>query len=383
MNILLNVRWPIGGIRTYLRYVYRLFPPDRYRFTLLAPSERELDVLKDDLGEQLNSIVVSTPTIGSISVQITKLLRSNRYDLVHSHGLSAGMLAALPMMATKVPHIVTLHDVFLRKLFNGAQGYLKRHAVNRGLQLPEVLHLLGSDQKENLAEFFPNVAQRFDKIEIIRSGIEIERFSAKHDHFESLAFRTENNIPNTASLLGYFGRFMAQKGFGTLVDAIEILLKEKDESEVPIIAAFGSGGFLEREKRMLRSRRLGGQFRFLPFMANIADALPHLDGVVMPSRWEAVGLVAMEVLVAGVPLLASNCIGLREVVAETPAFSYQSDNARDLADVLNQWCANPRKVEFKEFAPQAAKRFDVQKTATGLQELYARIITGSQSDTRV
>lgn len=39
----------------------------------------------------------------------------------------------------------------------------------------------------------------------------------------------------------------------------------------------------------------------------------------MPSRWVAFGLLAVEALCAGTPLIASDCIGLREVVEDTPA----------------------------------------------------------------
>ena len=376
MKILLNVRWPVGGIRTYLRYVYRRFPADEYSFTLLAPFHNELEILKNDLGRRLKEVVVSTPTVGYMSGKIIKMLRSEKYDLVHSHGLSAGLLAALPVKISNVPHVVTLHDVFLNKMFSGYKGRTKKLAINYGLRLPNVIHILGDDPKNNFSEFFPNLAQRFDKIEIINSGIEVERFSVKSNSVVRSKFRADNNIPCSVSVLGFFGRFMAQKGFATLVDAIELLLGGDDKANVPIVVAFGEGGFLNREIRMLEERGLTNQFRFLPFVPNIADAMSKMDGVVMPSRWEAVGLVAMEALVLGVPLLASDCLGLREVTKDTPALTFPADAPSPLAKVIKGWAKDPRKGDFEAFAPFAASRFDVRNTATKLQRLYARLAHG-------
>lgn len=348
-------------------------------FTLLVPPVGELDVIRDDLGDRLDRVVICSPDLASVSLSFAKLLRANRYDLVHSHGLSAGLLAALPMSLSKVPHVVTLHDVFLEGLFRGVKGQIKHSVINWGLRRPDVLHLLGDDPQANLEEFFPFVARQRGKVTIVKSGIEVDRFSVNDSGAGKDTLRAENEILKSVPVLGFFGRFMAQKGFGTLVDAVEMLSKDNEPSKVPVVVAFGSGGYLDREIRSLQSRQLIQHFRFLPFLPNIAEALSQLDGVVMPSRWETAPLLPMEVLVHGTPLIASDCIGLREVVEGTPAFSFEAGNARSLADAMCRWSEAPRKSEFREFAPLAANRFDVKNTAAGLQDLYARISSESSN----
>lgn len=376
MNILLNVRWPVGGIRTYLRYVYRLFPSDKYSFTLLASPSENFEIIRNDLGSRLNSIVVCEPTIGKMFSAISRLIRRNEYDLVHSHGLSSALLAALPLRFSSLTHVATLHDVFLVELFQGVKGRLRYFIINRGLRWIDVLHLLGDDPKENLARFFPSVAQRKNRLTIIKSGIEVERFSDCQKLKGSNTLRADNRIPDSTPILGFFGRFMAQKGFGALVDAIEILSKGREGKYVPTVIAFGGGGFLKREKRMLQERGLMHHFLFLPFLPNIADVLAQLDGVVMPSRWETAPILPMEVLVSGTPLIASNCIGLREITQQTPTFVFETDDPSDLAATLRQWSIDSRKEQFVAFAPDAALRFDVRNTAAELQGLYVRLTSG-------
>ena len=267
MKILLIVRWPVGGIRTYLRYVYRRFPANEYNLTLLAPSHKELEILKEDLGARLNKIIISRPTVWRLSQAIVKILRSEQFDLVHSHGLSAGLMAALPVKLSNVPHIVTLHDVFLENMFIGYSGYAKKMAIDFGLRLPNIIHLLGSDPESNFSEFFPNLATRPGKITIIRSGIEIDRFSLFSDSVIGRRSLAAHNIPASVPVLGFFGRFMAQKGFASLVDAMEILLSEEGKVKVPIVVAFGEG----RETNDTRERSI----RSISFSSICAK---HSDG---------------------------------------------------------------------------------------------------------
>ena len=55
-RILLVVRWPVGGIRTFMRYVYSRFDPLKYKFTIVAPEVEELRTLLKDLSESTNTM---------------------------------------------------------------------------------------------------------------------------------------------------------------------------------------------------------------------------------------------------------------------------------------------------------------------------------------
>ena len=78
--------------------------------------------------------------------------------------------------------------------------------------------------------------------------------------------------------------------------------------------------------------------------------------------------------------IASDCIGLREVVHGTPAFSFQSGDARSLANAICDWSEEPRKAEFRGYATAAAVRYDVRNTAEGLKGLYDRAVKSKTSE---
>jgi len=112
----------------------------------------------------------------------------------------------------------------------------------------------------------------------------------------------------------------------------------------------------------------------MPFTPNVASVIKGLDLVVMPSLWEACGLLAMETLVAGTPLIASDCIGLREVVRGTPACVVPSKDSKRLAESTSFFIAHDMRKPFVDFTLTATERFTVEKTAEGIKLLYCKLL---------
>jgi len=98
--------------------------------------------------------------------------------------------------------------------------------------------------------------------------------------------------------------------------------------------------------------------------------LQQLDLLVMPSLWEASPLQPMEAMAAGVPVLGTDCIGLREVLRDTPARVVPAGDPAALAAGLREALESPRTVEAREYAAEACRRFDNERSARRLVELY-------------
>ena len=92
----------------------------------------------------------------------------------------------------------------------------------------------------------------------------------------------------------------------------------------------------------------------------------------MPSIWEAASLQALEAMCMGIPLIASNCIGLRETVRDTPAIVFESRNSKALAEAMDEVRTAPPYAKFQNFRAVALVRFDVRKVANKLSELIAQ-----------
>lgn len=371
INILLVIWYPIGGIRTFLRYVYGQFSPEQYKLTILLPETSELDVTREDLvhADALFEVLPSKPSIFAFIARIDHVLKSQQIDIVHSQGFTSGVLAALPARLRRIPHVLTSHDVLRTDQFLGLKGNVKKLILSFLLSMPDMVHSVSNDAQGNLLDFFPCLKRNTQKQSVILNGIDTKRFLIE----ERADLKGKIGLRKETFLIGYFGRFMPQKGFDVLVDAVELLAKQNDVPEFSVVA-FGWGGFIREEQEAIDRRGLAKYFSFLPFEPNVAQALRGVDVVVIPSRWEACPLLPMETLVAGVPVVGTDCLGLQEVLHETPGKIISPNNAENLSQALLDEMKEPSGGIFEAFRQQAARRFDVKVQHLGIEEMIAHVL---------
>lgn len=363
---------PVGGIRTFFRYTYSRLPRDKYKFTLIAPDIPEGRLLLEHLREIGVEYIPlrNTTSIGVAARTITWAVGTQRPDLVHSHGFSAAVAATPAVRLLRRPHLVTCHDVFTERQLRGIPGLAKKSAISFALSQSDSIHCVSHDAEANLREHLW-LRRASHRTTVIRNGIDSTAFREA----ETRNLRASLKLADSCFLVGFFGRFMSQKGFRYLVDAVNYLQSVQVPRDVTVLA-FGEGCFMREEVERVTALGLAERFRFLPGVPHVASTLKGVDVVAMPSLWEACGLLAMESLVAGVPLIAADCIGLREIVRGTPARIVPSRNASALADAIRAEMVASSRTVAERFAEQAAEQFDVSPAAKALDELMVRLCGG-------
>lgn len=363
INILVVARWPLGGIRTYMRYMFSHFPAD-YSLTLLAASTQEDKALEDDVrayGALLRLVAVKG-TAG-FAAAVRKELGSKRYDLILSQGFVSAVAVYLANIVYRVPHILTIHGIVEPQYLSGRLGFLKRRFLGWVLSQLTVLYGVSADILQHLYEEFPRLRTNGPQPLVILNGVEPGMFDLLPE--QPLDLRAQLGIADRTFLFGFFGRFMPQKGFDLLIEAVERLRTELPETDVTVVAV-GSGDYIREYQATIRNKRLGPYFHFLPFQPLVHHLYPQVDAVVMPSRWEACPLLPMEVLCMGTPLIASDCIGTREVVADTPVFLIKAENSTQLFDSMSRCLQDNRIESFQAYRAEARRRYDVASSAQKL-----------------
>lgn len=370
LKVLLVVRWPVGGIRTFLKYLVSFFPSDRYRFFIIGTSTEGMAALKADLDGRV-SLWELVPAdgnemIGFISA-VWKLDRQHRFDLIHAHGFTSMVSCLLAALVTSRAVVCTSHDVLSRRQFSGIRGLVRKTILGFALVRCKVVHSVSKDAEENLLAHFPIIIKR--KSLVLKNGVDTSAFvkakgSNLHDKF---------SIDPSLKVIGFFGRFMGQKGFKHLISAIEILRSQVNELSLHVVC-FGSGAFIREEQAEITRRGLDDFFTFAPFIPDVSNAMKGCDLIAMPSLWEACPLQPMEALCAGVPFVGTDCTGLREVLENTPAVVTKAGDSHSLARGILE-CLELGREPFEDFVPEAVERFDVAKTAQGIYEMYERVLS--------
>ncbi|HQI00979.1 MAG TPA: glycosyltransferase family 4 protein [Deltaproteobacteria bacterium] len=381
INMLVPIRYPVGGIRTYLKYTYGKLDRDRYRFILIGPQGDWLQFIRNDLSNHSVEIICTDSKYDNPSLlwSIMSALRKGGLDLIHSQGYTAGVLSNLANAAFGLPHVITLHRTFgsdhTTSSFWDNYALIKKSMLTLILKKADVIQSVSRDAQANLLEYFPNLANTPDKLKIIRNGIDIHEFDEDAGPGNA-AFTKE---PGMFSI-GYFGRYMPEKGFDCLIDMVDILVNRYGIRNFRVPCVGGPGEFFLVYKRDIRTRGLDDYFQFLDFFPNIAPVMKLMDILVIPSLGEACGLISMEGLVCGVPTVAFSCIGLREVLEGTPARMVPVGDSWGLAEqvsgIMNDYPA--AKQTFADFVPEARQMFDSAHTAGQLESLIETLIGRSR-----
>src|SRR5271166_3240823 len=92
-QVLVAVRWPVGGIRTHLLYNYPTLAKLGYTFTFVIPADDTFSAFKNSIDRALGPTeCLGVPVKGKhcwLWREVRRQLRTGKYDLMHSHGVTA------------------------------------------------------------------------------------------------------------------------------------------------------------------------------------------------------------------------------------------------------------------------------------------------------
>ena len=186
----------------------------------------------------------------------------------------------------------------------------------RRILLTNILYPLVFDAEIGVSQYITqNLNQRWLARQLgrqaitIHNALDLSRFrNLSHDPNK---IKQEFGIPDNAYLIGTVGRLTRQKGFDLLIDAASIAINKIAELYLIII---GNG----EDEVMLKHRGeelgIGNRVIFTGARSDVDTLLPGMDLFVCSSRWEGLSTVLMEAMAAGIPILATDIPGNRELL---------------------------------------------------------------------
>jgi len=268
------------------------------------------------------------------------------YDLVHSHYWLSGLVARQLQLDWKTPVIQMFHT--LGELKNQvARSKEQRETQLRVETEREIMsfadRLIAANPLEKAQMIWLYGADPA-KIEVIPCGVDLKLFHPI-PRDEAKAYL---EMPQDHTMVLFVGRIEPLKGIDVLIEAMALLLKDKDELSDEICLCIIGGDpdadadTLNREmSRLQRMRETLGIADVVTFLGKRAqDTLPYhysaAEVCVVPSHYESFGMVALEAMACGTPVIASKVGGLTFTVRDgRTGFLVPSDDPRALADQLS------------------------------------------------
>jgi glycosyltransferase involved in cell wall biosynthesis len=238
------------------------------------------------------------------------LLARRRFDIVHTHNAHHGVVGRT--LAGLVPGTGVVHTWRYSPL-DAARSDTERHAY---LLVERLAGRLGDfvlfQNREDEAEALSLGLVRPRQAVFIGNGIPLGALRARVDRSRADARRQLGLAPEVV-LIGVVGRLQERKGQRFVLEALPRIRASVPDAQLLIV---GDGP--DRAELVRLADRLGvhGSVQFAGFLDNAVELLPALDVFVLASRREGLSKALMEAMLAGLPVVATNVVGNRELIRD-------------------------------------------------------------------
>ena len=298
---------------------------------------------------------------------VRRLRQAGRADVIDAHfAYPDGYAAVRAARAVQAPVAITL------------RGTEVRHASDDGLRGRLVVALRGADRVFAVSDSLRRLALELglapEKVLVVGNGVDSERFRPEDAEVARRSF----GLDSAARVLVTVGGLVERKGFHRVIECLPELLQSHPTLQYLVVGAPGPEGDYSRELRsQVSALGLQDRVHFVGALPpeSVRRALSASDVFVLASRNEGWANVLLEAMACGVPVVASDVGGNREVVCTTQLgrvvrFGDREALSRAIDDAL--------RTDWDRAAIRRhAERNDWQQRVSTLLDEFRRLAPGS------
>ncbi|RST00995.1 D-inositol-3-phosphate glycosyltransferase [Streptomyces sp. WAC07149] len=316
-----------------------------------------------------------------VPFSLALLKQERRYDLVHSHYWLSGQAGRIAAAGWRIPLVHTAHT--LARVKNGAladgdapEPELRIRGEHQVVGSADRLIANTADEARALRELYAAEERR---TEIVRPGVDLRTFGPGRGR---AAARARLGLPADAFVPLYAGRIQPLKGPDVMVRAVAELLRQdpglRRRTIVPVVGGDSGAGPRGGAWELARELGVSDVLRHFPPVpqAELAQWYRAADVLMVPSRSESFGLVALEAQACGTPVLASAVGGLPTAVRDgVTGLLVRGNDPAEYARWLRWFAGRPQEAaEMGRAAVRHARSMSWRAAAARTLEVYRDVL---------
>jgi len=254
----------------------------------------------------------------------------------HYTGLSAARAFGLPVVATYHTLFEEYLHLYARRLPQGLLRGLARRLSASQCNALDAIIVPSNAMVERLTSYGVKTPMR-----VLPTGVPLDQFAVHDRAAQRARFRARYKIPAEQPVALFVGRAAHEKNIGFLIDALAIARQQTPD--LMLIVA-GEGPALDELHQHAESRGQGPHVRFIGYLdraRDLPDCYAAADFFTFASRTETQGLVLIEAMAAGLPVVALAEMGTRDLLASGRGALVPRDDVADFAHAMRTLANDP------------------------------------------
>lgn len=369
-----------GGTRKHLRYIVDRLDTRRFDVSVACSTLRnpafEADIAALERRGLPVHVIQMERSVSPLRdmravARLYALMKRGRFDIVHAHSSKAGFLGRAAARCAGVPCIVySPHAFYFYKGIKGTSAFylmVERMAAKITDTIVAV-----SRGEESIARDFKVCNAR--KLVTIENGVDPAEFNVKVD---VRAKMSELGIREGSNVVGMVGRVCEQKGYEYFLRAAHDVIEHFPRA---VFVLVGQGVEDAKARRLVSDLKISENVILAGHRNDVAELCALFDVLILPSIWEGMPYVLLEAMAMGVPVIASDIPGVREVVIdnETGLLFPAGDVAvlsRKIVSILSD--KERGKIMSEAGRRRVKNRYRVDDKIEALARLYEELADGS------
>ncbi len=338
----------VGGISRVVHDLSHRLIKDGHEVTVVTYKEGNVEDFENDGGVKVyrvNNYMINPNNFIDWIMQLnfnliskaTEIInKKGPFDVIHAHDWLVTYAAKTLKDAFKIPIIATIHATESGRnsgIHDETQRYINDSEWLLTYEATEVI-VNSNYMKNELQRLF---GLPYEKINVVPNGVNLNLYNGVEKDYN---FRRQYAADNEKIIL-YVGRLVYEKGIQNLIAAMPKILNGYHDSKL-IIA--GRGGMIDELRDEVRRLGIDNKVYFTGYLSldKVTKMYKCADVAVFPSTYEPFGVVALEGMLSGTPVVVSDVGGLNEIVDHrVNGMKSYAGNPNSIADSILELLYNP------------------------------------------
>ena len=348
-----------GGVESVIMNYYRKIDKSKVQFDFVV-HKKPLKSFVDEaeiMGAKVYEVTPYTKNIFAFTYEIYKIIKSGHYNIVHSNMNS---LSGFPLLAAWLAgaRVRILHNHTTDTRAEGLRTVLKRTLRPFAKMFANKYWACSKLAAEWM---YGKQAVNSGKVTIINNAIDLTKYAFNQEKRNKL--RNELGLEGKF-VVGHVGRFMKQKNHDFLIDIFSEVVKQKHNAVLMLI---GEGPLKESISAKVSFLHLQNKVMFLGVRNDVADLYNAMDAFVLPSLYEGLPVVGVEVQANGLPFLCSDKVTNEILISDSIKLLSLSIGATKWTNEI----LSAKRTTFAETLKSMQKSgFDISNEAGKLEKMY-------------